>query len=400
MYNGKYNYQKSYIMINRTLQQQIEKWLNQKKVLIIYGARQVGKTTISQNIIKKLGHGLYLSCENIKNKTLLESQDIPSIVNFFGENKLIILDEAQKVRDIGSILKQLIDTHPQIQIIATGSSSFQLSNIVNEPLTGRNMKFQLHPISILELVSHSNIPEVNSNIEHYLRFGSYPETLESSDEIAMDKLDVLAGDYLYRDVLSFENLQRTDLLQKLLKALAFQVGSEVTYRELAKLLDSNHNTIAKYIDLLEQCFIIYKLNSFSRNHRNELKNGFKIYFWDLGIRNSLIQNFNRMENRADVGALWENFCINERIKTLQANNQRANLYFWRSTIPNKEIDFVEERDGKLQTYEFKWNPKASGNARLPKVFLETYGGILNKDGSSNIVDFKVVDNGNWWNYLI
>jgi uncharacterized protein len=387
-------------MINRALQPQIEKWLNQKKVIIIYGARQVGKTTISQNIIEKQGQGLYLSCENISNKNLLESQDIQSIVNFFGGKKLIVFDEAQKVRDIGTVLKQLIDTHPEIQIIATGSSSFQLSNIVNEPLTGRNMKFQLHPISIKELVDYSSIQEVNSSLEHYLRFGSYPETLFCTDKIAMDKLDSLSGDYLYRDVLSFESLQRTDLLQKLLKALAFQVGSEVTYRELAKLLDSNHNTIAKYIDLLEQCFIIYKLNSFSRNHRNELKNGFKIYFYDLGIRNSLIQNFNRMENRADVGALWENFCINERMRTLQANNQRANLYFWRSKIPDKEIDFIEEKDGKLFTYEFKWNPKASGNARLPKIFLETYGGTLNQVGSSNIVEFKVVDNGNWWNYLI
>lgn len=384
-------------MIIRSIQAQIEEWIDQKKIIIIYGARQVGKTTLAKTIVEKYGErGYYLSCESLRTKTLLESQDIESIVSYFGSKDLIILDEAQKVREIGTVLKLLIDFHPKIQIIATGSSSFQLSNQVNEPLTGRNAKFLLYPISVKEMSQKYSVPVVVDKLERFLRYGLYPEILDYNDQKAEQRLDFLAGDYLYRDVLSFDNLKRSDLLIKLLKALAYQIGSEVTYRELARLLETNHNTVAKYLDLLEQCFIVYKLNSYSKKMRGELKNGFKVFFYDLGIRNSLIENFNRMESRNDVGGLWENFCINERIKKLQAEGVRANFYFWRSTEPQKEIDLIEEREGKLFTYEFKWNPKASSNARLPIHFLESYG----KGENTGKVEFRVVDSGNWWKWLL
>jgi uncharacterized protein len=384
-------------MIKRLIQPKIEEWINDKKIIIIYGARQVGKTTMAKDILSKYGDKtLYLTCEKPSVKNLLESQDDEAIVSYFGGKTIVVIDEAQKVKDIGTTLKLLVDLHPEIQIIATGSSSFELSNKVNEPLTGRNAKFLLYPLSMKELSLTHTIPELNDKLEWYLRFGLYPEIQNNTELKAMDRLDFISGDYSYRDTLSFEGIQRSDLLVKLLKALALQVGNEVSYRELATLLNTTHNTIAKYIDLLEKCFIIYKLYSYSRNIRKELKNGFKVFFYDLGIRNSLIENFNRLDSRADVGGLWENFCINERIKKNQADGVHPNMYFWRHTDTMKEIDLIEERDGKLYAFEFKYNPKASGNARLPLNFLEAYGVGQNE---GNVI-FQVVDHGNWWKWLI
>jgi uncharacterized protein len=384
-------------MINRILQPKIESWIDKKKIIIIYGARQVGKTTIARDIERKFGErALFLTCEKPSVRNLLATQDDEAIVSYFGGKDLVVIDEAQKVKDIGTTLKLLIDLHPEIQIIATGSSSFELSNSVNEPLTGRNAKFLLYPLSMKELSIQYSVPVLNDKLEKFLRFGLYPEIQEMTETEAMERLDFLSGDYSYRDTLSFEGIQRSDLLVKLLKALALQVGSEVSYRELAKLLDTTHNTVAKYIDLLEKSFIIYKLYSYSRNLRKELKNGFKVFFYDIGIRNSLIENFNRMESRGDVGGIWENFCINERMKKLQADGLRANMYFWRHIDTMKEIDLIEERDGKLYAFEFKWNPKASGNARLPLSFFEAYG---QGENEGNVI-FQVVDKGNWWQWLI
>jgi predicted AAA+ superfamily ATPase len=227
----------------------------------------------------------------------------------------------------------------------------------------------------------------------------YPEIVELNQTDARERLELLAGDYLYRDILAFENLKKPELLTKLLKALAFQLGNEVTYRELAKLLNTSVETIERYITLLEQSFIIFRLHSFSRNLRNELKSGFKVYFWDLGIRNSLISSFNALENRMDIGALWENFCIVEKIKQNQALKKYGNMYFWRTYLPDKEIDLVIEKDGKLFAYEFKWNPKASGNARLPQNFLEAYSQGLDEKGNSKNVEFRVIDSKNWLEWV-
>jgi uncharacterized protein len=384
-------------MINRLIQTRIEEWLGTQNIIIIYGARQVGKTTLAKKIIEKYSNNsLYLSCESNRVKTLLETKDVENIISFFDNKEYIVLDEAQKIKDIGTTLKLIYDFYPKINIIATGSSSFELSNSINEPLTGRNAKFYLYPISLKELVNQTSINQVDESLEKRIRFGLYPEILDYTDQKASQKLDFIAGDYLYRDVLTFESLKKSDLLVKLLKALAFQIGNEVTYRELAKLLDTTHVTIAKYIDLLEQSFIIYKLSSFSRNIRKELKNGFKIYFWDIGIRNGLIENFNHIESRNDIGAIWENFCITERIKKNQAEGIRSNLYFWRSTENLKEIDLIEERNGKLYTFEIKWSLKASQNARLPLSFLESYG-MGENEGN---VEFQTINRSNWWKYLV
>lgn len=384
-------------MLNRSVFNLVQNWIGKNKVIIIYGARQVGKTTLSKLLIKNEGEGnsLYFNCEDWDKREVLESKNLIKIINNFDGKKFVVIDEAQKVNDIGSILKLIHDEYPNIQIIATGSSSFELGNKISEPLTGRNMKFTLYPISVKEMLQTFQYSEMNQKIESLLRFGSYPEVFDKSESEARESLVSLANDYLYKDVLALEDIKKPALLGKLLKALALQLGNEVNYHELAKLLDTSSETIERYIDLLEKCFIIYRLYSFSRNLRNELKKSFKVYFYDLGIRNSLISDFNKLENRQDVGALFENFCITERIKQMQANREFGNLYFWRSYLPNKEIDFIEERDGKLFAYEFKWNPKASGNARLPKNFLEAYGSNAN----SCKVEFRVIDSSSWLEWL-
>ncbi len=388
------------MLIPRFGQSFIENWLFKNKIIIVYGARQVGKTTLTKALVEKYSStSTYFNCESLPVKEMLESYNLETIKSFFGNYKLIVLDEAQKIKNIGNILKLIIDTYPEIQIIATGSSSFELGNKVSEPLTGRNFKLTLYPISIQELSQVYDVVYIQEKLEHYLRFGMYPEVVEANEYDARERLELLAGDYLYRDILSFETLKKPELLIQLLKALALQVSREVTYRELAKLLDTSSETIQKYISLLEQSFIVFKLHSFSRKLRNELKSGFKVYFYDLGIRNSLISNFNTLENRTDKGALWENFCIIEKMKQMQVQREYGNLYFWRTYAPDKEIDLIIEKDGQLFIYEFKWNPKASGNARLPKNFFEAYTKGSGAQDTSKNVEFKVIDSQNWWQWL-
>lgn len=385
-------------LIDRAVSNLIKNWLNQHKVMIIYGARQVGKTTISKLLMADHGEDKckYFNCEVNASRKVFENDSLLEIVNNFDGKKFIVVDEAQKVNNIGSVLKQIYDEYPDIQIIATGSSSFELGNKLSEPLTGRNVRYTIYPLSVKELSQVYGYMGMEEKLESLLRFGSYPAIFDRSESEAKELLDVLSSDYLYRDILALEDIKKPALLEKLLSALAFQLGNEVNFNELAKLLDTTPPTVERYINLLEKCFVIYRLNSFSRNARNELKKGFKVYFYDLGIRNSLIQAYNSIEFRDDIGALWENFCVMERIKQIQANREGGNLYFWRSYLPDKEIDFIEERDGKLFTYEFKWNPKASGNARLPKNFLESYGSGQNEGN----VEFQVIDSGNWRNWLL
>lgn len=385
-------------LINRSVLTLIKDWLNKNKVIIIYGARQVGKTTISKQLIAEQGEDKckYFNCEVVANRKVFESDNLLEIVNNFDGKKFIVVDEAQKVKNIGSILKQLHDEYPDIQIIATGSSSFELGNKLNEPLTGRNIKYTVYPLSVKEISQVYGYTQIGEKLESLLRFGSYPGVFDNTDQQCKDLLDVMANDYLYRDVLVLENIKKPALLEKLLSALAFQIGNEVNYNELAKLLGTTPPTVERYVDLLEKSFVIYRLRSFSRNSRNELKKGFKVYFYDLGIRNSLIQAYNPIEFRNDIGALFENFCVMERVKQIQSKKEGGNLYFWRSYLPDKEIDFIEERNGKLFAFEFKWNPKASGNARLPKNFFESYGSGENEGN----VEFRVIDNENWRQWLL
>lgn len=354
---------------NRYICAQITPWLFKGKVILIYGARQVGKTTISKKIIADNGSGIYLNCEQRVVKEIIESGNLENIINIFQGNKLVILDEAQKISSIGEILKIIHDTYPEIQLIATGSSSFDLSAHVKEALTGRNIKFILFPLSISELAQNYSVVQLKEKTEQLLRFGSYPDIIDRPENEKITLLEELASDYLFKDVLSFERLKYPDLLIKLLKAIALQLGNEVSERELSSLLNVNIATIQRYLNLLEKSFVIFRLSTFSRNLRNEIATSQKYYFFDLGIRNSLLHNFTPMDSRTDQGGLWENFCILERMKHNQEQQKKTNYYFWR-TYDQKEIDLIEESDGKLAAFEFKWSTRKK--TKIPKLFIETY----------------------------
>lgn len=370
----------------RLIQSQIEKRLFKSKVIVIYGARQVGKTTLVKRIFEEYkDEKLYLNCELLSVQQGLSVPEAEKLKSYLGDSKLVILDEAQKITNIGLILKILIDTYPDIQIIATGSSSFDLANRINEPLTGRTWTFTLYPFSISEIKQQNSRFEIEAKIENILRFGFYPEVFFLSDDDARNRLDEISSNYLYKDILSFEGIKKSSIIVNLLQLLALQLGNEVSYNELAKQLGVDRLTIQKYLDLLEQSFVIFTLRSFSRNLRKEISKSVKIYFYDLGIRNSLIQNFNQLGIRNDLGALWENFCIVERIKRNSNNNIFANYYFWR-TYSQKEVDYIEERDGKLFAFEFKWSAKKK---KIPQEFLNTY------DNS----EFEIINKENYWEFV-
>lgn len=355
------------MFIIRELSEVIEKWLFRKKIIIIYGARQVGKTTLVKEILKN-HNGEYYNCEIIRVNQALEKKDPYSIKDFIGVGKLVVFDEAQKVNDIGLSLKLLIDTYPDLQIIATGSSSFELANKINEPLTGRALEFHLNTFSIMELKNIYNSVEFGSQLERFLVYGCYPDIVNNpGDEKLL--LDNLAGKYLYQDILSFENLKRSDLIVKLLQLLALQIGNEVSINELAVNLQTSRDTIERYLNLLEKTFVIFRLKALSRNSRSEISKKSKIYFWDNGIRNSLIAAYQPINQRNDIGALWENFCITERIKNLNNKNLKdRRYYFWRNHL-QKEVDYIEEYNGRFYGYEFKWN---KNKCQTFKDFLEAY----------------------------
>lgn len=367
-------------LLIRLIQKQIEDSFFKGKVVVIYGARQVGKTTLVKQILDKYGDkGLYLNCEILSVQQALAVAEPVKIKDYFGEKKLIVLDEAQKIFDIGSILKILIDTYPDLQIIATGSSSFDLANKTSEPLTGRVNRFILYPFSLEEIKQGKNWLEISPKIESLLRFGAYPEIFFLSEEDAQNRLNEIASDYLYKDILIFEKIKKSSLLSKLLQLLALQLGNEVSYSELAKNLGVNRLTVQKYMDILEKAFVIFTLRSFSRNLRKEISKSVKAYFYDLGIRNSLIQNYNPLTIRNDIGALWENFLIIERMKKASLHGIYANRYFWR-TYDQKEIDYIEERQGNLFAFEFKWSKNSNA---YPKEFMKTYPNakfeLINRD---------------------
>lgn len=305
----------------------------------------------------------------LQNKQAIETTNSELLKSFIGTNELIVFDEAQHISGIGTILKVINDTFPEVQIIATSSSSFEPGNKVMEPLTGRSRVFQLHPFSLSELIEQNDAVMVSASLENILRFGLYPEVFLSHETEAIEELNNITANYLYKDILQFENLKRSDLLSNLLRALALQIGSEISLNELSRLLGENVHTIKRYIDLLEKSFVIFRLTSFSRNLRKEIAKGQKVFFYDLGIRNALLQNFNPLSMRNDVGGLWENFCVLEKIKQNQNTRKFVNYYFWR-TYDQKEIDFIEESGGELKAYEFKFNTRAK--SKYPEEFLNKY----------------------------
>jgi len=356
------------MIIQRTIQNSIKKSLFKGKIIIIYGARQVGKTTLVKEILKDYPQNSeYYNCDEIDIRQSLIDKTSTELKVLFGNKKLVILDEAQRVKNIGLTLKIIADNFSDLQIIATGSSSFDLSNEIAEPLTGRKIEFYLYPFSLEEIKSIYSKLELSRLLERRMIFGMYPDIVINEAE-AERNLRNLTSSYTYKDALQYQNIKNPEILEKLLQSLALQIGNEVSYNELASLIGIDKNTVASYIRILEQAFIVFRLRPFSRNLRNELKKLRKIYFYDTGIRNSLINNYNHLDLRQDTGHLWENFIISERIKKNNNLNLNINAYFWRSR-QGQEIDYLEEKAGKLDGFEIKWK---DDKFKKPKIFLEHY----------------------------
>lgn len=372
------------MLFTRLIQKRVEQRLFKGKAVIIYGARRVGKTTLVRQIQEKYPHeSLYLNCDEPDVRQALTNKTSTELINYLGGKKLVIIDEAQRVRDIGLALKLLVDTAPNIQIMATGSSSFDLSDKINEPLTGRAYEFQLTPLSLAEI--SANETEQRRLLESHLVFGLYPEIVGHPTE-AQENLKLIYKNYLYKDALEYQGLRNPELVEKLLAALALQIGGEVSYGELANLLGADRKTIMAYIRLLELAFVVFKLPPLSRNRRNEINKSRKIYFWDTGIRNAIINNFNPLNLRNDVGALWENFILVERQKRNNILGVAPNVYFWR-TWEKQEVDYVEEADGRLSGFEFKWaKDKARGGGEFLKTYSPSSLTLVNRENFLDFVD--------------
>lgn len=369
-------------IFQRIIEPKIKGKLFKKKVVIIYGARQVGKTTLAKSILEQFGRdGKYLNCEMQSVQDGLEIIEAEKIKSFLGNYKIVVLDEAQNIPNIGKKLKVMVDTYPDIQIIATGSSSFELADKISEPLTGRVFKFHLYPLSVGEIRQNFDQPALMSKLENILRFGSYPEVLALPESDAIERLNEIASNYLYKDVLQFEGVRKSIIIKNLLQLLALQAGQEVSFQEIAVKLGISRLTVQRYVDILEKSFVLFTLRAFSRNKRKEISKSVKIFFLDNGIRNSLIQNFNPLNIRNDVGSLWENFCVSERQKSNNEAGRLVNTYFWR-TYDQKEVDYVEEFGGKLNGYEFKWNDKNKPLKAGARHFSLEYGPVEKIDRSN------------------
>jgi predicted AAA+ superfamily ATPase len=351
----------------RTIQSTVETALFRGKVVVIYGARQVGKTTLVKEILRQYpDRGRYLNCDEPDIRDALTNRSSTELRALVGRRSLVVIDEAQRVRDIGLALKLLVDNYPDLQVIATGSSSFELSNTITEPLTGRKTEFYLYPLSVAELLTQETPLEAGRLLERRLRYGMYPGVVVADDPT--ETLLEIATSYPYRDVLEYQSVKSPEMLRRLLQALALQVGNEVSYNELAGLLGIDRVTVARYVALLEKAFIIFHLPPFSRNLRKELAKLRKVYFYDLGIRNALINNFNPLDLRNDGGALWENFFITERVKFNRNRRRHVNTYFWR-TYDRAELDYLEEEGGRLVGFECKWS---ATSWRPPTAFTTAY----------------------------
>ena len=349
-------------MITRSIEERIRKQLFGGRAIVIMGARRTGKTTLFRQLLESEDNVLWMSGDEPDVRGLFENITSTRLKAIIGNARLVVIDEAQRITDIGIKLKLITDQMPEVQLLASGSSSFDLANKINEPLTGRKWEYKLFPLSFAELVGETNLLEEKRMIPHRMVYGSYPDVVtHQGDEIAI--LRELTQSYLYKDILEFDKIHKPDKLAKLLQALAYQIGSEVSFNELAQLCDLDAKTIANYVTILEQAYIIFRLGSFSRNLRNELKSSRKIFFYDNGIRNAIIGNFSQVENRDDVGALFENYVMAECVKRKEYTGDYANSWFWRNTN-RQEIDYIEEKDGQLNAFELKWNPKRKCSAPL------------------------------------
>lgn len=373
-------------MIERYLGNGIESLLFKGKAIVLFGPRQVGKTTLLTALLaRQTVRSLHLNGDEADVRGLLSETTSVRLKNIVAGYRIVFIDEAQRIPGIGLTLKLFTDQLPEVQVIATGSSAFELADSTSEPLTGRKYEFFLYPFSFSELVDHHGYLEEKRMLAHRLVFGYYPEIVVKPNE-SQKLIKSLASSYLYKDLLMLENIKKSSLLEKILRAIALQIGSEVSVNELARLVGAGHNTVEKYIDLLEKAYVVFRLPAFSRNVRNEIRKAKKIYFYDNGIRNAIINNFKPIELRTDAGALWENFLISERLKYLSRNNLDPDRYFWRTT-QQQEIDYLEESQSTLTAWEFKWNQHAK--ARFPKTFTKNYPQcdtrIIHPDNCENFI---------------
>jgi predicted AAA+ superfamily ATPase len=358
-------------MINRMLHAAITKRIGQGKAILLLGPRQVGKTTLVRELTRTPEEKiLWLNGDEADVRQLLQQTTSTRLKALIGRHTVVVIDEAQRIRNVGVTLKLMVENIPQLQVIATGSSSLELAGQMKEPLTGRKYEYHLYPLSFEELVHHSSLLEEKRLLEHRLIYGHYPEVVTRPGEERVT-LQQLTDSYLYKDLFTLEQLKKPSLLEKLVQALALQIGNEVKYHELGQIVGADNETVERYVDLLEKAFIVFRLPSLNRNLRNEIKTGRKIYFWDNGIRNAIIKNFNLLAQRQDTGALWENFLVSDRQKANHYSGAYVNKYFWR-THNQQEVDYVEEHGGRLVAWEFKWNTKAK--AKIPKAFIEAYPG--------------------------
>ena len=382
-------------MFNRTITKTMDEWFQSHHSFTIYGARQVGKTTLVKEYAKSKNiEFLYVDCDLASNQALFSSQDDKLLKNQIGNAKLLILDEAQRVKNIGLNMKIIHDHIPDVKVIATGSSALDMASSIKEPMTGRDKDFFLHPLSVAEILQKQSITELNYQMDSLLIFGSYPGifTLESNAQ-KIDDLYSLTQNYLYKDLLELDLLKKNSKIKDLLRVLAFSIGSEVNSSALAQKLELSKVTIDKYIDLLEQCVIIKKITPFNRSVINEIKHPYKVYFWDLGIRNAILEDFRNLEQREDrtVGGLWENFCIIERIKKNMNERRRVRTHFWRTNENTpKEYDLVEEYNGELSVFEIKTSPKKADKVKKYSVFFDSYPHST----------FNVIHRGNWHEWLM
>lgn len=374
-------------MIQRLLSERIESKLFQGKAILVSGARQVGKTTLLKAMLEKYpGNILYLNGDDVTIQNLINRPNTQQLKQIIGNNKIVFLDEAQRIPQIGLTSKIIVDQFKDVQLILSGSSSFELYNKVNEPLTGRKWSFNLWPVSWEEWQNHAGYVKAAQDIENRLVFGFYPDVLVHEENQTL-VLSELADSYLYKDILMYEGLKKPSVLKKLLQALAYQVGSEVSLQELAQIVGADPKTVNTYIDILEKAWIVFRLSPLSRNLRNEIKAKNKIYFYDNGIRNAVIRQFQALPIRQDIGILWENFLISERMKQI-SNEIPRNYYFWRTT-QQQEVDYVEEANGKFYGYEFKWNEKKK--IKFPLTFTKNYNALNLGINKTNFREFVILN---------
>ena len=368
-------------MIVRDLIDRIRDRLNKGKAIVLVGPRQVGKTTLIKTLLKDISY-LFLDGDDSVVMDALANANTETLKSIIGNYKYVFIDEVQRIPNIGLKLKIIVDQIKDVQVIVSGSSVLDIHDLTQEPLTGRKFEFQMFPVSWTEFENNVGYIKAQQQLELRLLYGMYPDVINNFGN-EYEILKNLVSSYLYKDILALTGIRKSEVLEKILQALALQIGSEVSYNEIAQLVGVDKNTVSNYIDLLEKSFVIFKLNSFSRNVRNEIKANRKIYFYDNGVRNMLIGNFNFLEFRQDKGALWENFLISERMKVLSYQNSAAKLYFWRTT-QQQEIDYIETVADEVNAYESKWKAK---KVKLPKTFLDNYKGSFDVITTENFRAF-------------